>query len=315
MPASQPTAAELPRQDPFRWPRADIITALGNFSNPEHPSQRHYAEQLGIPHATFNYWTRHYSPAQDDPIDSFFRSPSGEAVLRRIVLAALTTFQLQGACGIRPVGTFLERAGLDRFVAPSRGALHPLATQLEADLVAFRDREQPSLAKQMKPRTITVVPDEHFHAGKPCLVGLEPVSGFLLVECYRDRRDANTWTEAIAEGTADMPVEVVQLTSDRARALVCCAEKGLQAAYSPDLFHDQRDTLQPLLLPLTRPIEQAEKDLEKAARHSDQLDTPLHESVSEEELLALIEAVCVEEAIRKQLEQARQRKEEAVQQV
>src|SRR5439155_27308347 len=108
-------------------------------------------------------------------------------------------------------------------------------------------------------------PDEHFHSGGPCLVGLEPVSGFLLVECYRDRRDADTWTLAIEEGTRGMPVEVVQLTSDQARALLRCAEKGLQAAHSPDLFHGQRDLLGPLLLPLSRPIQQAEKDLEKAA--------------------------------------------------
>jgi hypothetical protein len=315
MPGNQPTGADQPRQDPFRWPRADIANALDNFCDPEPPSQRHYAQQLGIPHATFNYWLRHHSPDAADPIDWFFRSPSGEAVLRRIVLAALTTFQLQGACGIRPVGTFLERAGLDRFVASSRGALHPLAAHLESDLVAFRDSEQPALAEQMKPKTITVVPDEHFHSGKPCLVGLEPVAGFLLVECYRDRRDADTWTEAIAEGTRGMPIVVVQLTSDLARALVCCAEKGLHAAHSPDLFHGQRDLLRPLLLPLNRPIQQAEKDLEKAQQHSAKLDGPLHEPCSEEELQALIEAVLEEEAIGKQLEQARGLKEEAVQQV
>lgn len=315
MPANQPTAAGPSRQDPFRWPRADIANALDNFSDPDHPSQRHHADLLGIPHATFNYWLRHYSPAEDDPTDSFFRSRCGELVLRRIVLAALTTFHLQGACGIRLVGTFLQRAGLDHWVACSRGALHPLAAEVESDLVAFRECQQPALAQQMKPKTITLVADEHFHSSKPCLVGLEPVSGFLLVESYRDRRDADTWKEATPEGTAGMPVEIVQMTSDEARALICCAEKGLQAMHSPDLFHGQRDMLKPLLLPLTRPLQQAEKELEKAAQHTGKLDTPLAEPVSEEDFLALVEAVRQEEAIRKQLEQARELKEEAVQQV
>src|SRR4051794_36316109 len=178
MPDHQPTAAERPRQDPFRWPRADIAAALDSFCEADHPSQRHHAEQLGIPAATFNYWTRHYSPAEDDPVAAFFCCAAGELVLRRIVLAALTTFQFQGACGIRLVGTFIERAGLDRFVASSRGALHPLAARIEADFIAFRDGEQPALVQQMKPKTITLVPDEHFHAGIPCLVGQEPVSGF-----------------------------------------------------------------------------------------------------------------------------------------
>lgn len=315
MPGNQSTAADFSRQDAFRWPRAAILDALDRFADPDPPSQRDLAERLGIPPATFNYWTRHYAPSDGDPVDSFFRSAPGELVLRRIVLAALATFQLQGACGIRQVGTFLDQAGLDRFVASSRGALHPLAVHLESDLVAFRDGEQPALAQQMKPKSITIVPDEHFHSGRPCLVGLEPVAGFILVECYRDRRDANTWKEAIEEGKRGMPVEVIQLTSDLARALVCCAEKGLEAAHSPDLFHGQRDLLQPLLLPLARPVQQAEKLLEKAARHANELDTPLEEPCSEEGLLALIEAVKNEQAIGQQLERARERKEEAVRHV
>ena len=315
MPAPQPTAAESARQDSFRWTRAEIATALDHCSGPGHPSQRETAQRSGIPHATFNYWTRHYSPTDGDPVDSFFRSPSGEAVLRRIVLAALCTFQLQGACGIRQVGTFLDRAGLDRFVASSRGALHPLAAHLESDLVAFRDKEQPVLAGQMKPTTITMIPDEHFHSGKPCLVAIEPVSNFIAVECYRDRRDADTWEEAIVEGMAGLPVAVIQMTSDLARALVCCAEKGLQAAHSPDLFHGQRDLLQPLLLPLTRPIQQAEKELEKANKHTAKLDVPEDQVQPPEELEALIEAVRHELAIEERLRQARQRQEKAVQEV
>ena len=315
MPASQPTPADAARQEPFRWSRAAIRDALDRFAQADLPSQRQAAEQLGIPHATFDYWLKHFSPAAGDPLASFFCSAPGEAVLRRIVVAALCTFGLQGACGLRLVGTFLERAQLDRFVATSRGALHPLAAHLESDLVAFRDCEQPTLAQEMKPKTITLVPDEHFHSDKPCLVGLEPVSNFLLVECYRDHRDADTWEEAIHEGTRDMPVEIVGLTSDLARALVCCAEKGLEVRHSPDLFHGQRDLLKPLLLPLQRPIQQAEKDLEKAEQVSSKLDGPVHEPQSEKDLLALIEAVRQEKIIAEQLQQASARKEAAVQQV
>jgi hypothetical protein len=315
MPATQPTAAEHSRQDAFRWTRTEVANAFDHFSNPDHPSQRETAERLGIPHATFNYWTRHYSPADGDPIDSFFRSAAGELLLRRLLTSALVVFQQRGACGIRLVGEFLRLAQLDRFVACSRGALAPLAAHLESDLVAFRDGEQPPLAQQMKPRAITLVPDEHFHSGKPCLVAIEPVSNFIAVECYRDRRDADTWKQAITEGTADMPVEVIQLTSDLARALVCCAEKGLEVIHSPDLFHGQRDLLRPVLLPMNRPIQQAEKDLEKAERLTAKFDVPEDQPQAMEELLALIEAVRQEENIRGRLQTATASKEEAVRQV
>jgi hypothetical protein len=315
VPEHQPTAASGPRQDPFRWSRADIAAALDDFDAAQSTSQRDFAHQHGIPQATFNYWTRRHGPDEDDPVASFFRSAVGEAVLRHIVLAALSTFHLQGACGIRLVGTFLDRAGLDRFVASSRGALYPLAVWLESDLVAWRDSMQPMLVGQMKPRTIPLVPDEHFHAGKPCLVASEPVSNFILVECYRDRRDADTWKEAILAGTRGMPLEVIQLTSDLARALLCCAEKGFACAHCPDLWHGQRDTFGPLLLPLARPVQQAQKDLEKATRCVDKLDRPLEGSISQQELLAAAEAALAERDAGKRLQEAQGRQEQAAQQV
>ena len=315
MPTPHPTAPDASCQDSFRWSREAIFHALDDFACPDRPSPREFARQAGIPPATFNYWFRQFSKDPSDPVASFFCSAPGEEVLRHLLAAALLVFSLRGACGIRLVREFLQLTHLDRFVACSRGALHSLLVRLEADLVAFRDDVQPALAQQMTPQAITLVPDEHFHAGKPCLVALEPLSGFLAVECYRDHRDADTWTDAIQEGIAGMPVEVVQITSDRARGLLCCAEQGLQAAHSPDLFHGQRDLLGPLLLPLARPIQQAEKELQKVQQQGEKLGSPSSDLLPWEPFVALVESVKEEEAIRKRLEQARQRKEEALGQV
>jgi hypothetical protein len=284
---------------------------------PDPSSHRSYAQQTGVPRSTLGYWARRDDPARADPdlhpdLIRFCRSGVGEAFLRRLVLAALTTFSLQGPSGLRLIGAFLQRAQLDRFVACSRGALHPLVVHLEADLAQFRDQHQSGLARQMKARPITVVPDEHFHGPDNCLVAVEPVSGFLLVECYAGRRDADTWEQAIRAATRGMPVEVVQLTSDRARGLLCCAEKGLEVAHSPDLFHGQRDLLAPLLLPLTRPVEQARRELQEAAGRVERLDVPADQPQPLDELLALIQAVRQQLAAEERLNEATRRKEQAV---
>lgn len=312
---NQPIAADTSCPDAFRWERPEILRMIHDFGNADATSQRQYADHLGVPHATLNYWLRHYSASHDDPFDSFFHSPSGDLVLRRIVCSALVTFSLRGACGIRLVADFLRLAQLDRFVACSRGTLHPLLVHLESDLAAFADQHQPLLAQQMPVKTITICTDEHFHEEKACLVAIEPVSNFILVECYRDRRDANTWTEAINDGIKDMHVQVVLLTSDLARGLLCCAEKGLEVMHSPDLFHGQRDLLKPILLPLTRPIRQAQKDLEKAQKLTDKRDVPEDQPQSEEELLALIEAVRQEMNIEDRLQAATATREAAVKEV
>jgi Family of unknown function (DUF6399) len=320
MTPSECTAPTEPRTDPFRRPRAEAAQAHDHFRQPEPQSHRQYSQQTGIPRSTLGYWARRDDPARAEPLlhpdlVAFLHSGVGEDFLRRLVTAALTTFCLQGSCGLRLVSAFLERTRLDRFVACSRGALHPLLVHLESDLAVFQHQHQPHLAGQMGPRCITVVADEHFHGPDNCLVAIEPVSDFILVEQYAQRRDADTWEQAIREGIEGMPVEVVQLTSDQAAGLLCCAEKGLEVAHSPDLFHGQRDILQPLLLPLTRPIQEAQKELQKAAALTERLDVPDDQPQSDDELIALIEAVRQQMAAEKRLEELSQRKEKAIEQV
>jgi Family of unknown function (DUF6399) len=315
MTPSHSTNPQPPRTDPFRWSRADTAKAFDHFAAEDHSSQRQYAQQQGIPRSTLGYWLRRDTPTDADPVAAFFHSPSGAACLRGIVLAAFVAFHERGACGLRLIDSFLQLAQLDRFVASSRGALQPLAAQLEADLAAFDDEQRPLLAQQMTPKNIAVTADENFHGQNPCLVAIEPVSNFILVECYRDRRDADTWTEAIHQGVRDMPVTVVLLNSDLARGLLCCAEKGLEVPHSPDLFHGQRDLLKPLLLPLARPIQQAEKGLEKARQHTAKVDGTLDQMQSQEAVLAIVEAVRNELAIAGRLEEAKELQEQAVAQV
>jgi hypothetical protein len=223
------------------------------------------------------------------------------------------------AAGFRLIGSFLQNAGLDSFVAASYGAMHSLVTSLQSDLALFADEQRSRLAEQMTPRTITLCADENFHGPQPCLVAIEPVSNFLLVECYREHRDGDTWAKAIEEGLRDMAVEVVLLCSDRAKGLLRCAHEGLGVMHSPDLFHAQRDLLKPMLLPLQRPIQQAEKELEKARLHTASLDA----EVTPQELVAMslaeigqiADAIGREQDTAQRLLQAGEQKEQMVQQV
>jgi hypothetical protein len=228
-------------------------------------SQRQFAHDQGIPRSTLGYWLRQPDPADVDPLlTAFLRSAAGHAWLRRLVLALFLVFVYRGACGLRLLSLFLRLTQLDRFVAPSHGALHALARSIEADLGAFADEERPRLAEGMVKKDIALVADEHFHGHDPCLVAIEPASNFLLVEQYADRRDAATWTAAIEQAVDGLPVEVVLLSSDQAKGLLACAGSGLEAQHLPELFHGQRDLCRPLMAPLGRQQGAAEKELRQA---------------------------------------------------
>ena len=255
------------RQDPFRWERIDTAHVYDDFSDPLNPpsSQRHYAQQQGIPRSTLGYWLRQPTPEGLDPeLVAFFRSAVGQAFLRRVVLALFVAFLFRGACGLRLLSLFLQLTRLDRFVASSTGALHQLSQSLAADLAVFAAEERPRLAEGMKHRHIAVVPDENFHGPHICLVAAEPASNFLLVEHYADRRDEATWTAALQESIAGLPVTVLLLCSDQAKALIACAAHGLETQYLPELFHGQRDLCRPLMGPLERQKKSAQKALQQA---------------------------------------------------
>lgn len=254
------------RTDPFRWNHDVIARACDSCHAPHSPpSQRQFAHDHDIPRSTLGSWLRQPSPAGlDPPLVAFLRSAAGLALLRRIVVALFVVFVYRGACGLRLLGLFLRLTQLDRFVASSHGALHKLAQTIQADLAVFADDERLRLAAAMTPKDIALVADEHFHAQTPCLVAIEPVSNFVVLEEYAAHRDNVTWTAAITQALDGLPVTVVLLTSDQAKGLIACATAGLEAQHLPELFHGQRELCRPLVGALQRQKEAAEKELRQA---------------------------------------------------
>jgi len=68
------------------------------------------------------------------------------------------------------------------------------------------------------------------------------------------------------EATADLPVEVVQSTSDEGRGLLCHVKNGLEAHHSPDVFHVQRELVKGTSLALASKKRQAEETVAKKAK-------------------------------------------------
>jgi hypothetical protein len=322
MTPSQSTAHDNTRPEPSRWPRDQRGRARDHFADPDPFSQREYARRHGIPRSTLGDWLRPDDPDGLDPeLVAFLRSATGERFQRRLVLALLLIFHLDNACGLRQLTRWLAFTQLDRFVASSYGALYDLAARLQADLGRFGDEERQRLGSAMLAQRITLCCDEHFHGALPCLVAIEPVSNFLVVEGYHERRDGQTWKEAIDAGLRGLPVQVIQITSDQAKGLLRCARDGFTAAHSPDVFHLQRDVSRPHLLPLARPVQQAQKDRDKAKEQSQRLEA-LHQTERQEgrkgtaaALERIIESVRDELCAEQRLREGQQLQEQAHQEV
>jgi hypothetical protein len=150
---------------------------------------------------------------------------------------------------------------LDKFVASSHGTLHMQSVQMEKAINQFGDQEGKELALNMRKKKISICEDETFHP-EICLVAIEPVSNFILLEEYSEKRDGDAWSAAIKKALTDLPVEIVQSTSDEGTGLLKHVEQTLKAHHSPDLFHVQQDLTRATSAPINAKIKQAEKTYE-----------------------------------------------------
>ena len=165
---------------------------------------------------------------------------------------------------------FLQLSQLDKFVASSHGTLHKQSVQMENAINQFGELEGKALALNMPTKMITLCEDETFHP-EICLVAMEPVSNFILLEAYSERRDGDSWSAAIKEALTDLPVTVIQSTSDGGTGLIKHVEQSLQAHHSPDLFHVQQDLTRAISAPINAKVKQAEKTHETNKKILDKL--------------------------------------------
>src|SRR6202034_3305722 len=205
MTPSQFNPDSAPRPEPFRWTRSEATHTLQEFHH-ANTSQRQFAQQAAVPRSTLQYWQQQRQHTDLEPeLVAFCESPTGYRFLRRVVLTLHLVFNQAGHAGLRPIGHFLHLTQLERFVATSYGVHQAFASQLQDDLITFGLEERQRQGATMTPKTITLCLDENFHAVQMCLVAIEPVANFLLLETYRDHRDGLTWTTTIQQAVQGLP--------------------------------------------------------------------------------------------------------------
>ena len=223
------------------------------------------AQQEGMPRTTIRYHQQRRKRLEAESEESaFFESEAGIRVLHRLQTALHYVFSFIGPGGTRLVSLFLHLTKLSSHVAASRESQRQVAKDMQAALCAFGDEQADALASSMEPKEITVAQDETFHP-QTCLVAMEPVSGYILLEKYTDKRDATTWNEAMKEALRSLPVRIIQSTGDEAKGIRAHVEQNLGAHHSPDLFHVQHETARSMSAPLAARIRKAEKAAAEAS--------------------------------------------------
>jgi hypothetical protein len=143
-----------------------------------------------------------------------------------------------GASGICGVQESLRHSGLDKYVATSVGALQNFWLRCEDCILGFGKQWELKLAEKMKAGKITVILDEMFRKRQPCLVAIEAVSNYILLEKFTENRTAETWKKELESAIEHFPITIGQITSDLCGAIRSLAN-DYGTTHSPDIFHGQ----------------------------------------------------------------------------
>lgn len=255
------------------WNRADSAKLVSDFETREQTvSQRDFAKTAGVPRSTLRYWLARKESIDANPVlIEFFESPVGIAFLHRLVTSAHVSFTKVGTASIHNVSDFLERSGLYPFVASSYSAQRRVSEQLNEKIIEFGRIENERLGRQMPAKAITLCEDETFHP-EVCLVAIEPVSNFILVEKYAENRKTETWNEAVESALKNLSIKVIQVASDQGRSLISHALKGLKVHHSPDCFHVIYEIGKGTCVALISKVKKAEKECEEAVKQTHQIE-------------------------------------------
>ena len=249
-----------------RWARSRRAALLEQYHDLQARglSQRQAANSLDVPRTTLQAWRAWQDRLDACPqVVAFFESVPGLAFLHRLILALHVVFVEVGACGIRLVCLLLQLTGLDRFVGASYGTQQQVNRHVEEARVAYNREETSRVAQEMPPKELTATQDETFTGGL-CLVAIEPVSNYILLEHTAEARDHDTWQALMQPALAGLNCRVIQATSDEAPGLLAYVEHHLGAHHSPDLFHVQHELSKAVAVPLATKQRAAAKAVTKA---------------------------------------------------
>ena len=226
-------------------------------------SERSVSTMLNIPNSTMQSWkNKKKSETPSGPLATFIRTPEGIDFLQKIVMAMAFSNKC-GHGGIRGMQDFLHHSGLDEFVASSFGALQNFWVRCEDYILKFGEKEEERLSQKLKTKKITVGLDELFRGRKPCLVGIEVVSNYILIAKFTSDRKSATWNDELSRRMKTLGLKIFQVVSDLCGAIRSCTE-SMEAIHSADLFHGQYEISKATVGSLSAQERAAERALKKS---------------------------------------------------
>ena len=202
-------------------------------------SEQAAADQVGVPRTTLRYWDTHCKATLiPKSIVDALQTKDGLQFLHVIITAVQFLVTQMRKTGIRIVEKFLEMTEISLMVSSAYGTLQAQGVAMETHINDFGRAETKRLSENMPHKNITLGKDETLNGGLSYLVGMEPVSNYIITESSSDTRTATDWDVSLRKSLSSYNVTVIQNVNDEGVAIKKYnAQQHPDANESPDLFH------------------------------------------------------------------------------
>ena len=224
---------------------------------------RRIAQQTGLSKSSVHRLTQAMERRGGHPESWLWETEDGRRWLTRLVVATLYTFGLKRGVGGDTMSEFFARLHLEMQVGCSPTALRGVMQALEAAVVETAAVWEQDGCAGGEMREIIGAVDETF-LERMILVFMDLSTGYLLVAEVAEDRSFATWQALVEERLKVLGTGVLYLVSDRAKALIQLAEKGLECLSMPDFFHVIHDIVKSYALAIGRHVRQAQPERAKA---------------------------------------------------
>ncbi len=187
----------------------------------------------------------------------------GQNFMHRLVIATILVFGVMCGVGAGKIRFFFKLIRIFTHVGISESSIRNIANEIEKELIEFQKRHEVAINPE-KPLEVIVGADETFF-DEIILVLMELASGFIFIEEEASDRTYATWMEKVQDVINKMGLRIKYVVSDRAKALIKLALKGIKCLSVPDLFHASHEIVKLLGLSLNRKLNSIQTEIEKAS--------------------------------------------------
>ena len=226
-------------------------------------SVRHIAHKTGVSKSSVHRLQQAMERRDRHPESWWWETEEGRHWLTRLVVATLYTFGLKRGAGMDTLSEFFARLRLETQVGCSPSALRGVMEALAVAIVETAGAWEQDGVAAGEVRDIIGAVDETF-LEQMMLVFQDVPTGYIVQEEVADDRTYATWKALVDERLKTLGTSVLSLVSDRAKALIQLAEKGLECLSMPDFFHLVHEIVKSYSLAVGRRLSQAHKDLAQA---------------------------------------------------